>query len=202
MKILAVWATALLIAGADAVGPVDPGLDPLSVVQRLMEAERAANLDAALSLFAPGASITNVAGRRVSGQELKDFVDADLWLNDEFPLESPQVRGNAVSWTRSVTTGFYEQLGVAPIKFSFRAVVQSGKINCIVAHFSLPEIARIESACRAREKEPLIYGRPCSEFIGYIKTQAYSVAGKTGAVTAGSSATSRYHIDESQICDP
>lgn len=196
MSILAVWTTALLITMGDTVGPVDPGLDPLSVVQHLMEAERAADLDAALSLFAPGASITNVTGRRVSGQELRDFVEADVWLNDEFVFESPQVRGNAVNWTRSVTAGFYEELGVAPIKFSFEAVVQNSKIGCIIAYFSPAEIRRIESACRAREKEPMIYGRPCSEFIGFIKTQTYSVAGKTGVATPGTV------IRESRFCDP
>jgi hypothetical protein len=196
MNLPAVWTAAVLIAAADSFGPVDPGRDPLSVVQHLMEAERAADLHAALSLFAPGASITNVTGRRVSGQELRDFVEADLWLNDEFALESPRVLGSLVSWTRSVTAGFYEQLGVTPITFSFEAVVQNDRIKCIVAHFSLPEIRRIENACRARGKEPMIYSRPCSEFVEFIKTQMYSVVGKTGVTAAGPV------IRESRVCDP
>src|SRR5262245_13418559 len=53
-------------------GP-DPDPDPLSVVRALMEAERAANLNAAMALFAADAFILNVTGWKTADrEELKD----------------------------------------------------------------------------------------------------------------------------------
>ena len=86
------------------------------------------------------------------------------------------VNRNSVSWTKSVTGDFYRNLGIAPIRFAFRAVVDNGQIKSIVAHVPQDEIIRIDVACRRRAAEPLIYGRPCSEFVRYLKNQANSAS--------------------------
>ncbi|MGA9894251.1 MAG: hypothetical protein WBQ55_18305 [Xanthobacteraceae bacterium] len=160
------------IAGARANDP-----DPLPVVQALMDAEQAFDLDRALSLFADDAMIVNVAGARTAGSEhLKEFLDADMWFADSFVLEEPVVNHNSVSWTKSITGDFYRNLGIAPVRFAFRAVVDNNQIESIVAHVPQDEIIRIETACRRRAAEPLIYGRPCSEFVRYLKDQTNSAS--------------------------
>ena len=72
--------------------------DPLSTVQALMDAEQAFDLDRAMSLFADGAVIVNAAGARTAGADnLKLFLDEDMWFNDSFTLEQPLVEDNRVS---------------------------------------------------------------------------------------------------------
>lgn len=149
--------------------------DPLSTMQALKDAERAFDLDRALSLFADDAVIVNAAGATTAGTEnLRQFLDEDMWFNDSFELKRPVVDHNQISWTESVSADFYRKLGVAPVRFAFTAIVDQSKIELIAAHVPLEEIARIEAACR-RATEPVIYGRPCSQHIRYLKLQADAV---------------------------
>jgi len=158
------------------VGPSDRSEpESLAVLKKLMEVETVGDLKAALSLFAGDAIIINIVGGRFVGHSLKYFIAADISAHDQFLMESPQVKGDKVEWTRSVTAGFYATLGVAPVQFAFEAIVQRGKVKSIVAHLPTAEIARIEAACRARPKEPLIYGQPCGEFVQYLKEHTQSV---------------------------
>jgi len=60
---------AVLAASANTGSAVGPEPDPLSVVQALMDAERAANLDAAMALFAADAFILNVTGWKTGDRE-------------------------------------------------------------------------------------------------------------------------------------
>jgi hypothetical protein len=173
MKLFAITVAAALVlpilfaqAGED---------DPLSTMQALKNAELAFDLDRALSLFADDAVIVNAAGARTAGMEnLRQFLDEDMWFNDSFELKQPVVDHNQVSWTESVSEDFYRKLGVAPVRFAFTAIVEQKKIELIAAHVPLEEIARIEAACR-RTTEPLIYGRPCSQYIGYLRHQTGAV---------------------------
>jgi len=156
--------------------------DPLSTVQALMDAEQAFDLDRAMSLFADDAVIVNAAGARTAGADnLKHFLDEDMWFNDSFTLERPLVEDNRVSWTKSVTADFYTKLGVAPVQFAFAALIANGKIESIVAHVPPNEIARIEAACRRSAAEPVIYGRNCNEFIQNLKKQADFASGSAGS---------------------
>ena len=95
-------------------------------------------------------------------------------FNDSFELEQPVVDHNQVSWTESVSEDFYRRLGVAPVHFAFTATVDQGKIKLIIAHVPREEITRIEAACR-RATKPMIDGRPCSEYIRYLRLQADAV---------------------------
>lgn len=148
---------------------------PLSIIQALMDAEQAFDLNRALSLFADDAVIVNAAGATTAGTEnLRRFLDEDMRFNDSFELEQPVVDQNQVSWTKSVSAEFYRRLGVAPVRFAFTAIVDQDKIKLIAAHVPLEEIARIEASCR-RTIEPMIYGRPCSAHIQYLRHQANDV---------------------------
>jgi hypothetical protein len=95
-----------------------------------------------------------------------------MWLNESFALEQATVERNRVTWTKAITAPFYEQIGVAPIRFAFAADVRNGKINSIIAHVPLEEIVRIEAACARQTPEPRIYDNPCSAFIQRIAAQS------------------------------
>src|SRR5262249_55238070 len=79
------------------------------------------DVTAALSLFADDAIIVNVVGQAFAGQSLKLFVTRDIAAHDQFMIEAPQVRGDTVGWSKSITAGFYAALGVAPVRFVFEA---------------------------------------------------------------------------------
>ncbi len=165
----------LLLAGlAMGISPAQGGeheIDPLSVVQALMDAERATDLPLAVSMFAAEGTIVNVAGARFDGAALRRFLETDMWMHDDFVMNDVVVQHDRVSWTRSITAEFYEKLGVAPVRFAFAARIAGGKIRLIVAHVPRAEIARIEKGCLSAS-ESLLYGRPCEEFVGFIKDQA------------------------------
>jgi hypothetical protein len=154
-------------ASADEIEP-----SPLSVVQALMDAERATDLELALSLFSKDAVIVNVAGDQIGSAQLPRFLELDMWLNESFELEQVMVERNRVAWSKPITAPFYEHIGVAPIRFAFAADIRNGKIKSIVAHMPFDEIARIEGACRERTPEPKIYGKPCSTFLLRIKAES------------------------------
>jgi ketosteroid isomerase-like protein len=182
MKLAAPCLAALLITSMSTGCPGGAEPDPFSVVQALMDAQSAIDPDAALALFADDAVIVNVTGDKFAGDDLRRFVQTDTWANDRFAMESPRLHGDKVVWTKSVTAGFYQHLGIAPVQFAFEATVRAGRITSINAYFPPWEIARIEQACRARAIEPLIYGRPCSEFVRGIKAHTRNSAGTSARV--------------------
>ncbi len=167
MKRFAITAAAVLFISIPVARAGDDA--PLSIVQSLMDAERVFDLDRALSLFADDAVIVNAAGATTAGAEnLRHFLDEDMRFNDSLALDQPAVDHNRVSWTESTSADFYRKLGVAPVRFSFTAIVDRGKIESIVAHVPPEEIARIEAACQSTI-EPEIYGRPCSQLIWSLR---------------------------------
>lgn len=144
--------------------------DPLPVVQALVEAQRVANLDAAIALFADDAFILNVMGFKTADRnQLKWFISTEIWLRDDFRLANPRVDGHRVSWTEAATAPFYKSIGVAPVQFAFEATIQGAKITSIVAHLPVGEIARIREACKVQPSEPLINVMPCSEFVQLVE---------------------------------
>src|SRR5262245_60671871 len=139
---------ALVLALAAPVGPARANAaepSPLSVVQALMDAERETDLELALSLFAKDVVIVNVTGGTIESAQLPRFLELDMWLNESFALEQATVERNRVTWTKAITAPFYEQIGVAPIRFAFAADVRNGKINSIFAHVPIEEIVRIRA---------------------------------------------------------
>jgi hypothetical protein len=171
----------VLAASVNTGGAGGPDSDPLSVVQALMDAERVANLDAAMALFAADAFILNVTGWKTANrEELKWFISAETWMREDFALNHHRVAGNKVTWDEAAAESFYQGIGVAPVQFVFEATIKSGKIKSIAAHLPANEIARISKACGAQTKDPLIHGRPCSEFVRLVEehTKRYSGAAR------------------------
>jgi len=66
------------------------------------------------------------------------------------------------------------------VQFVFEATLKTAKVKSIVAHLPASEIVRIGKACRAQAKEPLIHGRPCSEFVQLVEahTKRHSSAAR------------------------
>ena len=162
----------VLAASVNTGSAGGPEPDPLSVVQALMDAERAANLDAAMALFAADAFILNVTGWKIANrEELKWFINTEIWVREDFALNHHRVAGNRVTWDEAAAESFYQGIGAAPVQFVFEATIETGRIKSIIAHLPASEIARIRKACRAQAKEPLIHGRPCSEFVQLVEAQ-------------------------------
>ena len=67
------------------------------------------------------------------------------------------------------------------MQFVFEATIKSGKIKSIIAHLPVGEIVRIGKACRAQAKEPLIHGRPCSEFVKLVEAHTKRHSGAARA---------------------
>ena len=98
MKPFALILVASLVISNVAARAREP--DPLSTVQALVDAEQAFDIDRAMSLFADEAVIVNAAGAVTTGaDDLKRFVDEDMWYNGSLVLQQPAVNGNRVSWT-------------------------------------------------------------------------------------------------------
>jgi len=168
MKLIISCLACLLAVFISAEGAC--GSNPLSVVQALVEAERAADLDAAVALFADNAFISNVVGWKTTNRdELRWFISTEIWMRDDFGLDHPRVDGNRVYWDEAAVGSFYQGIGVAPVRFTFVATIERGKIKSIVAHLPEEEIARIREGCNAQATEPLIYGRSCSEFVHLVE---------------------------------
>jgi ketosteroid isomerase-like protein len=166
MKLMRCCVIALLAVFISARHADNAEPDPLSVVKALIDAERATNLDAAIALFADDAFVLNAVGWKTADRnELRWFINMEIRMRDDFELNNLQVNGDVVSWTEAAMAPFYKRIGVAPVQFAFEATIQRGKITSIVAHLPVGEIARITEACQAKAKEPLIHGRPCSEFV-------------------------------------
>src|SRR5262245_64315973 len=160
----------VLAASVNTGSAGGPEPDPLSVVQALMDAERAANLDAAMALFAADAFILNVTGWKTADrEELKWFINTEIWFRQDFALNHHRATGDRVTWDEAATESFYQTIGVDPVQFVFEATIKSGKIKSIIAHLPADQIARISKACGAQAKEPLIHGKPCSEFVQLIE---------------------------------
>jgi hypothetical protein len=159
-------AIALLAAFVPAGDAASAGANPLFVVQAFVDAERTANLDTAMALLADDAFVLNAVGWRTADRnQLKWFINTEIWMRDDFRLHNPQVNGAMVSWSEPSMAPFYKSIGVAPVEFAFEATIERGKITSIVAHLPVGEITRIGEACQTQAKEPLLYGRPCSEFV-------------------------------------
>ena len=170
MKLSGPCLAGLLIAAVTA-GATGGGVpDSLEVVQALMDAERAGNLDAAVALFANDAFLVNVTGWKTAGREqLKWFINTEIWMRDDFRLPISRWPVTEFSWVEPATAAFYKNLGVAPVQFTFEATVLNGKIASIIAQLPAAEIARVGAACKAQAQEPLIHGRPCSEFVQLVE---------------------------------
>src|SRR5262245_29476873 len=119
LKVIAGCLAALLAVSVSTGGARGSDLDPLSIVRALMAAESTSNLDAAVALFADDAFIINATGWKTAGKEqLKWFINTEIWLRDSFQLHEARVNGEKIIWYEPAATPFYERIGVATVQFS------------------------------------------------------------------------------------
>ena len=184
MRICTLWLTAaLLMAQGTAIATcAEP--DASALVHALIEAERRSDLDGALALFADHAVVTNATGWRITQRdELRWFINTEIWLRDKFDLDQLEAHGNHATWTEAAAGTFYQTIGVAPVRFAFEAEVEDGRITSIVSHIPAREIRRIAAACKAAKVAPHIHQRSCTQFIKLIKahTKGVGAHAKLGA---------------------
>jgi len=184
MRICTLWLTAaLLMAQGTAIATcAEP--DASALVHALIEAERRSDLDGALALFADHAVVTNATGWRITQRdELRWFINTEIWLRDNFDLDQLEAHGNHATWTEAAAGAFYQTIGVAPVRFAFEAEVEDGRITSIVSHIPAQEIRRIAAACKAAKVAPHIHERSCTQFIKLIKahTKGVNAPAKLGA---------------------
>ena len=151
--------------------------DPLTVVQRMIAAENAGNLEAVLALWDDDGTIVNTRGRRIKGKEaIRNFTSTNISRGNQHTLESPTVAGDSVSWLHTDDTDFYRRLGVAPVNIVSRATVRDGRIVAYIGYFPHPEINRIGRACDAPQATGiLLFGQPCTEFIRAVRAHTDQV---------------------------
>lgn len=151
--------------------------DPLSVLNALFEARNAHNADAAAAFFAEDAMVINTNGRKTTGREnILNIMEGDSAGNTEFVLESPQIRGDKITFTDLTTRDAFRKLEVAPVRIAGEAIVQDGKIKSLIVHLPPDSIAKIEAACKTPKGEGVsLGGLPCLEYIPRAKAHSESL---------------------------
>jgi hypothetical protein len=176
MRMGAVWLTLALLATNGSGVATCAEHDALALVGALMEAERRTDLDGAMALFADGAVITNATGWRLTKRdELRWFINTEIWLRDSFDLDEVEAHGNWVTWIEMAGGTFYQDIGVAPVRYAFEAEVKNGQLTSIVSYIPTREIRRIAAACTAAKITPHIHNRPCAEFVKLIAAHTNGV---------------------------
>ena len=155
--------------------------DPLGVLQRLIAAENAGDLDAVMALWADDAVLVNTRGRRVSGLEaIRNFERGNIKDGIQHTLASPTVAHDTVSWAFTDETDFYRRLGVSPVHIVARAQVRDSKVIAFTGYFPVAEIDRIEAACRAPQNADVrLFGQSCDEFITAARAHTKEVLGQS-----------------------
>jgi hypothetical protein len=188
MRTAAVWLT-LAVLATNGVGVARSAeADAPALVAALMAAERRTDLDGAMALFADDAVITNATGWRLTKRdELRWFINSEIWLRDTFDLNEVEAHGNWVTWIEMAAGAFYQDIGVAPVRYAFEAEVKNGHLTSIVSYIPTQEIKRIAAACKATKVTPRIHDRPCGEFVKLIEahTNVINAHAKPGADALG-----------------
>ena len=142
--------------------------DPVSVVIAYREAMNAHDLDRALALFSDDAELVNSRGRKVTGKSsLRSFLQGNI--NSQvsyFKVESPEVKGDAVTYDSWATAEWSEKLGMGPMRVTWQGVITSGRIRTVTVYFPPEELARLAKACEKPEAQGvLLFSQPCPEFV-------------------------------------
>jgi hypothetical protein len=154
--------------------------DPLLVVQAARTAESVGNTDAELALYTDDAVITDTSGKEISGREaVRKFLEANRIANFQLSRPDPGVRvdGNRVFRSAPMSSGFIQDLGVAPVEVRSIIFVEGSKMRSIDNYFPMHDIKRMEQSCSSH---PIaIYDRPCMEFIQAARSHTEELI-KTG----------------------
>src|SRR5262245_3113537 len=176
MRACATWLTVALLATNGVGVATGAEQEASALLYALMDAERRTDLDGAMALFADGAVITNATGWRLAKRdELKWFINTEIWLRDNFDLNEVEAHGNWVTWIEMAGGTFYQNIGVAPVRYAFEAEVKNGRLRSIVSYIPTQEIKRIAAACKDAKFAPRIHNRPSAEFVKLIEAHTNGV---------------------------
>lgn len=152
-----------LVTGPSAVKA--QGADPLTIVRGFFAATNAGDTDRAMARVGDDPIFVNTQGVEGRGRDaMLRFAQALVRENAKIDIITARVEGNKVIWRNSLTTSFYERLGVAPIEVNAWMVVEGGKITYSNQYYPLRSIERIERACESPEGQHIqVLGQSCSE---------------------------------------
>jgi hypothetical protein len=131
------------------------GTDPLSVANAYLAAFNAGDLNAVLATFAddavetdltPGPGDTGVVRGK---DQLRASYTEFLQAHPHVDLGTPQVAGDKVTGTYTLSADFLKQLGVDSISGPYEFVVQGGKIKSLTHSASPASLAKVEAALQA-----------------------------------------------------
>jgi hypothetical protein len=98
--------------------------DPLTVVKRFFEATTAGAIDRAMVLVGDDPVFVNTQGVEGRGQDaMLRFAQTLVRENAKIDIITARVEGNKVIWRNTLTTFFYQKLGVTPIEVNYRGKV-------------------------------------------------------------------------------
>ena len=171
------WLAAALLTASGTGIATCAERDASALIHALVEAELRTDLDAAMALFADGAVVINATGWKIAKREdLRWFINTEIWLRDSFDLDQVETHGNRVTWMEPGTGTFYQTIGVAPVRYAFEAEVDNGRITSIVSHIPAQEIRRIAAACKATKvARPEIHDRSCAEFLKLVEAHTNGI---------------------------
>jgi hypothetical protein len=173
-------ASAIVVLAIEPTRAQSPNSDPLAIVRNFYDAQHKSDVEAALMTWSDDGVFVTTRGQRRDGREqLKAFIQTAIKAGIHHNIVSPQVEGDRATWFEDEVTGFYQRLGVAPVRTVNDALVQGGKIKTLVVHFPLGEIARIEQACGSPTAEGiLMFGLTCAEFVRLARAHTESLERK------------------------
>src|SRR5439155_2959784 len=131
------------------------GTDPLSVVNAYLAAVNAGDVNAVLATFADDGVETDLTpapgdtGVVRGKDQLRASYTEFLQGHPHLDLGTPQVAGDKVTGTYTLSADFLKQLGVDSISGQYEFVVQGGKIKSLTHGTSPASLAKIGAAVQA-----------------------------------------------------
>ncbi|HVK05207.1 MAG TPA: nuclear transport factor 2 family protein [Armatimonadaceae bacterium] len=128
-------------------------MDPISVINALLAAENAHDVDAAMALFAEDAVADLAVERRTGHAEIRDWQQslADGHFHMELRGE-PEVTGNTVRFPNRLDLDMFKNLGLGTVEAVSTAVVEDGKIKHYTFALTPEYLTRLQAALASGKK--------------------------------------------------
>jgi hypothetical protein len=124
-----------------------PAADPLATVHALLAAENAHDVEAAVALFAPDATVTLALETRRGTAEIRAW-QREL-AEGHFHMEvlgTPEVAGDGVRFHNRLDLDLFKQMGLGTVEGISEAQVRDTKITAYTFALTPESLARLQTA--------------------------------------------------------
>ena len=177
-RIVGAVGAVLLFAGLVAP-PASAQTDAVSVARALINAENAHDVNAAVSLFGPGAIVNLPTGALVTRAEIEQWQRELAAGNFHADITPPvAVTPEIVTFSGTVALDSFRRLGISPLEATWQLTIQAGQVRIFNFGFTPAATARLQAA--------LAGGAPAAGGAGAGQTTspaATAGAGRTLALT-------------------